>query len=461
MRACARHADARRDARRTARTPGITCAAIATACGGGEPAPATQANETQAAATSADCKAASEHNSLAHATCRAKGVDSLDPGFSASFKAPQVDSSGCHDSATLVFYAADDWMRLAQKLAADAYPCAEYLVSIPPSKDGGGTYTMPRADQVKRLHDLGSRFHAMAEIRVTAWQEWLEQHPGKTWYDAGVEARRRMAKVGYVPKEGDTWAVNELPLAILTDRGLQRNMRELVRGLHEGTGEEAAGLVYAVTLAQDQTDVGAYKDQMKGFLANEPFWREMSRSVRFWAEEVYARSRNCCVGGTDPVKRSEQINDYLQHRLMLARSGPDSVETAKEFLSRAYTPIANAAWAWSTAYGYTDIPALEMQRFVSEQAFAIRRFEETALDDRFVGFGFAWAPVAPAGISHERFAADTARVLERMAKAIDDSYREERAAAACGAGDLWCRCRVPDASFNEAWRRSPPGAEPS
>ena len=123
---------------------GITCAAIATACGGGEPAPATQANETQAAATSADCKAASEHNSLAHATCRAKGVDSLDPGFSASFKAPQVDSSACHDSATLVFYAADDWMRLAQKFAADAYPCAEYFVSIPPSKDGGGTYTMPR-----------------------------------------------------------------------------------------------------------------------------------------------------------------------------------------------------------------------------------------------------------------------------------------------------------------------------
>ena len=138
---------------------------------------------------------------------------------------------------------------------------------------------------------------------MTAWQEWLEQHPGKTWYDAGVEARRRMAKVGYVPKEGDTWAVNELPLAILTDRGSRGTCASWSAGSTRGTGEEAAGLVYAVTLAQDQDDVGSYKDEMKGFLAERAVLARDGRSVRFWAEEVYASSRNCCVGGSNPVKR--------------------------------------------------------------------------------------------------------------------------------------------------------------
>jgi hypothetical protein len=228
-------------------------------------------------------------------------------------------------------------------------------------------------------------------------------------------------------------------------------MRDFVRGLHEGAGEPAQGLVYAVTLAQAESDVGSYKDDMKRFLAREPFWREMSRSVRFWAEEVYASARNCCVGGAGTAARADRINEYLQHRLMLARKGPAEVGTARAFLARAYAPIANAAWAWTTAYGYTDIPAIQMQRFVSEQTFAIRRFEETALEDRFVGFGFAWAPVAPDGLGGQRFAAETARVLERMARSIHDSYRQESAAAACGAGDVWCRCTVQGAGFNDAW----------
>jgi len=42
-----------------------------------------------------------------------------------------LTAAGCRP-ARVLFYAQTDWIRLATKLAANASPCAEYLVSIPP-----------------------------------------------------------------------------------------------------------------------------------------------------------------------------------------------------------------------------------------------------------------------------------------------------------------------------------------
>ena len=75
---------------------------------------------------------------------------------------PYLRSADCRPLRG-VFYAATDWLRLATKLAANASPCAQYSISIPPVV---GDKT-PRSDQASRIRALGPSFHALAEIHST------------------------------------------------------------------------------------------------------------------------------------------------------------------------------------------------------------------------------------------------------------------------------------------------------
>ena len=158
-----------------------------------------------------------------------------------------------------VFYAATDWLRLATKLAANASPCAEYYVSIPPIV---GDKTSLRPGQAERIRALGSNFHALAEIHWTSWSRWVAEN-GTTWHAAGVEARRRMAQAGFEIAAGDTWAVNEFPSTVRSGAGDARaNARELVRGLYEGDGTRTArGVVFVVGLGQPTTNCQRLPDE--------------------------------------------------------------------------------------------------------------------------------------------------------------------------------------------------------
>ena len=91
-----------------------------------------------------------------------------------------------------VFYAQTDWLRLATTLAANASPCAQYSISVPPVV---ADKTRFRPDQAQRIRALGPNIHALAEIHFSAWQKWVAS-TGSSWYQAGVEARRRMAAAG-------------------------------------------------------------------------------------------------------------------------------------------------------------------------------------------------------------------------------------------------------------------------
>src|SRR5205823_3003063 len=113
-------------------------------------------------------------------------------------------------SLRAVFYASTDWRRLATKLAADASPCAQYYISVPPLAD---TKTQERSDEAWRIRALGANFHALAEINMSAWGTWVIDGGG-TWYQAGVEARKNMAAAGYDVIQGDTWAVNEFSSSV-------------------------------------------------------------------------------------------------------------------------------------------------------------------------------------------------------------------------------------------------------
>ena len=152
-----------------------------------------------------------------------------------------------------VFYAATDYLRLATKLAANASPCAEYYVSIPPLV---ADKTKPRPDAAWRIRALGSHFHAMAEFHFATWTRWVAS-TGSSWYVAGTTARERMAAAGYDFSKGDTWVLNEVTSAVRKNTGQSRaNLRELLRGLFEGEGTRPTrGAVFVTGIGQQTGDL--------------------------------------------------------------------------------------------------------------------------------------------------------------------------------------------------------------
>src|SRR5918993_2630887 len=223
-------------------------------------------------------------------------------------------------ASEFVFYAARDWLRLGPKLAEHASPCADYYISIPPLV---ADKTNPRPNQAWRIRTLGPRFHAMAEIHWATWQRWVRD-TGRTWFDAGVEARRRMAAAGYDVARGDTWAVNEFPSSVRRGLGTTReDARAFVSGLYEGDGRPAQGAVFVIGVMHGTKDASVYKTTMKSWLGDAPFWLDMQRTVRFWAQEVYGDARRWGVPGAAQEARREYLNDFLQHAAKLGAVAPN------------------------------------------------------------------------------------------------------------------------------------------
>ncbi len=380
-------------------------------------------------------------------------VASLDPAYAAGkprFRLAQAGSMACRPT-NLVFYAARDWLRLGPKLAERASPCANYYISVPPLVSDK---TKPRPNQAWRIRALGPRFHAMAEIHWTTWQSWVRS-TGYNWYDAGVEARRRMAAAGYDVALGDTWAVNEFPSSVRRDLGTARHdARMFVRGLYDGDGRRAQGAVFVIGVMHGTSDASLYKSTLKGWFADTGFWREMRQTVRFWSQEVYGDARRWGVPGTSTMYRRDNLNDFLQHAAKLASVAPARYGAARTFLSRSYTPIANAGWQWPSGLGWTLVSADQMQRFVSAQTYALRSFTaQRATPDQF---GFAWAPNNPGLMPSKQFTTESGQLLDRLGAALSESggYAiTDEGSAACLSGGLdWCVGDVEGASFTDAWR---------
>jgi hypothetical protein len=365
---------------------------------------------------------------------------------------PTAPSIGTCRPAQVVFYTARDWLRLGPKLAQNASPCAEYYISIPPLV---ADKTNPRPDQAWRIRKLGRGFHAMAEIHWSTWQTWV-QNNGRTWYEAGVEARRRMAAAGYDVASGDTWAVNEFPSSVRRNLGTARaDAREFVRGLYEGDGRPVKGLVFVIGTIHAATDASLYKTTMQGWLADSDFWVDMDRAVRFWAQEVYGDARRWGVAGAPLSLRRDYLNDFLQHGINLAGVAPEDLEPARAFLTRAYTPLGNAGWQWGSGLGWTLISGDQMQHFVSSQAYAMRHFAARQPGpDRF---GFAWAPNNATAMPDAEFVAQGGAIADRLAMALGDSgrwYEADPGLFSCGpiGPNPWCAADVEGAAFTDAWR---------
>jgi hypothetical protein len=354
-----------------------------------------------------------------------------------------------------VFYAATDWLRLATRLAANASPCAQYYVSIPPLVSDK---TKPRPDQAWRIRALGSNFHAMAEIHWATWSRWVAS-TGSTWYEAGVEARRRMVAAGYDVTKGDTWAVNEFPSSVRAVAGADRaNARELVRGLHDGDGGPAVrGTVFVIGVGQRANSLALYQNNLQNWLTDSAFWTDMTAYVSDWSQEVYADFRSYGVPGAPITTRRDYLNDYLQHELVLAGIGPPAIDIARAFLQSTYSPLANAAWQWESAYGWTVVAYDQMQAFVSAQTYAMRFFG-AATGQALDHWGFAWQPRNATGVPSSQFTSETAAILDRLGVAIRDSAQttnpSDPGSGGCGppGQNLFCGGDLPGAAFTESWK---------
>jgi len=354
--------------------------------------------------------------------------------------------------ARLVFYAATDWLRLATKLAQSASPCAQYFVSIPPLTSDK---TQPRPKQAALIRALAPNMHALAEINYGAWSRWVAS-TGSDWFTAGVTARQRMSTAGYDIAAGDTWALNEVSSAVRRNTGAARsNLAEFLRGLDDGGGNPARGVVFVIGVGQ-QGDQTAYRITLQGWLQDSTFWSTISQYVSDWLQEDYGDVRNYAVAGATPQQRRDALVEYLAHPLALANAGGDASAAARAFLVPTYGPLANAAWAWSSSYGWTAVTAAQMEDYVSAQTYAARSLDADAglPADRF---GFGWAPVNTLGLSSSDFGAQTSAILERLAQSLRDSGEtvdpSDPGIGACGpAGqDLWCQTVLPGAAFNTTW----------
>ena len=357
--------------------------------------------------------------------------------------------------ARVVFYTSSDWLRMATKLAAAASPCADYYLSIPPLANDK---TLARPDQAWRIRALGPRFHAMAEIHFATWNRWVA-NTGNSWHAAGVTARQRMAAAGFDVALGDSWAVNELSTGVRRGTGNARaNIREFLRGLYEGDGTRPTrGAVFVIGHGQPNRDLSVYQSRLQHWLEDSPFWTDMATYVSDWSQEVYGDVRNHAVPGAPTATRREYLNDYLQHMLVLAGAGPETIEPARSYLREAYSPLANAAWQWDRGYGWTMVPPEQMAAYVSAQINAMRHFS-AASGQAGDHWGFAWSPRNATGVSERDFPAQTGSVIDRMAAAIRDSGEvvepENPGSGACGppGQDTWCAADVPGAQHNDAWR---------
>src|SRR5947209_13848137 len=113
-------------------------------------------------------------------------------------------------TSQVVAYSEDGWDQLADAFQADKAAGAVFFLHIPALANDKMQPRGPGAPAALRAR--GSHFRAMAEFHWGGWHA-----DSRTWYEKGVEFRRRMAAAGYDVSKGDTWAINELPSSFRSD----------------------------------------------------------------------------------------------------------------------------------------------------------------------------------------------------------------------------------------------------
>jgi hypothetical protein len=387
----------------------------------------------------------------------------------------------CPTHVEAVFWTGADWPRLGQALADDRGPCTDYWVSIPPAAADKTALRFLQDDVIRAMG-----IHPVAEMTLlegTGWANWVRTN-NKTWFEAGVEFRRRMAVAGYDVTAGETYLINEFDQTTMRDAdrtdGLpippfrRSDMRDLMEGLYYGlpgmptsAGVAEFGIAYR---HQDIPFVEQYKAELQDFLSDGPFWEDVDRYIRWLAVESYGDTRLWGVPDSPRAQRRLHLQDYIFHVIELARSGGESSATSYDVLHRKFLPLLNAGYRarggdqfqWRTGHGNTIVDEETMKHFVSEQIYAVD--DRGRFDDAPEGrLGFSWQPCdrPSADVDPCRtpltapFSEILDRITDRIAESIQYSFRQDGAGpfGGCRPGPPvdWCDGRREDAEFTDAW----------
>jgi hypothetical protein len=382
----------------------------------------------------------------------------------------------CRLHAEAIFWTAGDWVLLGQALAADPSPCADYYISIPPlAADKKGL----RVLQDDAIRALGPRFHPVAEVTLgglTGWaNSWVTGAPGRTWFDAGVEFRHRMAAAGYRFDLGETWLLNEFDISTRRDQApyTRAAMEDLLRGLYygDGTGPTVPGIV-EIGIAythQNIPDVPGYKSEMKAWLEDSDFWSTVDPYISVLTKETYPDMRYWGVAGSSRHERTAYLEQYMEHAINLVEAGPPETAAARALFERAYMSFGSATWAavgpdpytppFCCGHGWTLMPLDAMLTFVSEQVYTVRHYAGSHPQGPPEGrIGFSWQPANNFNLGAADWLAARQAIAARVAAAIHYAYRQGGASAegACsppGSSEDWCGgADVPGAAFTDAWQ---------
>jgi hypothetical protein len=367
-------------------------------------------------------------------------------------------------------------------LAANPAACADYYISIPPDENN---IVLRPGSVFREVRDLGAQFHSVAEMRLggdTAWARWVAAGNG-TWYEAGVEFRRRMAARNLRPELGHTWLLNEFDYTTRRDQAAHTDgdpgypraaMRELVRGLYEGAPGMAPGPgIVEIGISQSHQnlpDVPAYKEQMKAWLQDGGFWASMDGKIGWLAHEVYADTRRHGVPGSRLEDRRRHLVDYQAHLLELVKAGGRRALHARAFFKETFMPFANGggyvalggdAFDFESGHGNTEVPVEQMMRFVAEQVNAVEFYAERHFDAQATRrIGFSWQPVnrprSPGGpdVPSAEFEAAVEVQAAHIAAVLAATYGPDGSSkSAClrETGTDWCTMQRPDAFFTDNW----------
>ena len=221
------------------------------------------------------------------------------------------------------------------------------------------------------------------------------------------------------------------------------------------TAPPAQGIVFVVGVGQRVPSLATYKARMQEWLQDSAFWVDMNAYVSDWSQEVYGDVRSYAVPGSPVTTRRDGLTDFLEHSDLLAAAGGAVSGTANAFFARTASPLASAAWQWSSSFGWTLVDPTLMQQFVSTQVYAMRSHDMTSGDaeDRW---GFAWAPRNPGTVPKGEFASQAGALLDRLAAAIRDSGADSPAdpgVLACGppGRNVWCAGDLSGAAPAAGW----------
>lgn len=381
----------------------------------------------------------------------------------------------CRTHAEAVFWTADDWDVLGEELARQASPCVQYYVSIPPTATDKTAF---RAKQDDVIRGLGPNFHPVAEIRLgneTGWESWVRGAPGRTWFDAGVEFRRRMAEAGYRPELGETWLLNEFDRSTRRDQPpyTRAAMKDLLRGLYQGDGSGPAlpgiveiGIAYT---HQNIPDVAGYKAELESWLRDSDFWTAVAPYISVLTKEAYPDARFWGVAGATRNERVAYLTQFMEHAMNLVRAGPPEIAAARALFDRAFMPLASATWPalgpdpysppFCCGHGWTLMPLDAMQAFVSEEIYTVSRYAARYLPPSSPSrVGFSWQPTNNFHLAPARWEAAERAIASRISSAIHSTYGGGAVlpAGACNVRGLgewdWCGgAGVDHAAFTDAW----------